>query len=184
MVVGSLLKSPNSFYLYAIFFNAKNCMTENLQEILTFKVENQRFGIRLNAIDRVIRAIAVTRLSNTPGFIEGVIDYFGEIIAVLNMRKQFGCPLQELKESDRFIIAKTTNRKIALIVDLVENVIVPDSQDLYESTDLDAGLKLFTVLRDDNGIILINNLENLLSQSEEIQLDKYIEISSGSTSYL
>jgi len=159
-------------------------MTEHLPEILIFKVENQRFAIRLKAVDRVIRAIAVTKLTNSPGFIEGVIDYFGEIIAVLNMRKRFGYPLQELKSSNHFILANTTHRKIALIVDVVENMIVPDPDDFYKSTELDAGLELFTVLRDDDGIILINDLEKLLSQSEEILLDIDIEKNIESTSSL
>jgi len=82
-------------------------MSEHSKEILTFKVENQCFAIRLQTVERVIRAVAVTKLTKSPGFIEGVIDYFGEVIAVVNMRKRFGFPLQELKISNQFIIATT-----------------------------------------------------------------------------
>ena len=150
-------------------------MSENSQEILTFIVENQRFAIPLQKVDRAIRAVAVTKLIDSPGFIEGVIDYFGEIIAVISLRKRLGYTLQELKLSDRLIIANTTNRKIALIVDQVEDVILPDSLDLYDSKDLVAGLKLLSLLRDDRGIILIYDLENLLSKTEEIQLKEMLE---------
>lgn len=152
-------------------------MSEHSKEILTFTVENQRFAIRLQAVERVIRAVAVTKLTNSPGFIEGVIDYFGEVIAVVNMRKRFGFPLQELKISNQFLIANTTRRKLALIVDQVENVLLSDSQEIFESKDLDAGSESFTVLRDDNGLILIKDIEKLLSESEEIQLEKLIEAS-------
>ena len=150
-------------------------MSENSQEILTFIVENQRFAIPLQKVDRAIRAVAVTKLIDSPGFIEGVIDYFGEIIVVISLRKRLGYTLQELKLSDRLIIANTTNRKIALIVDQVEDVILPDSLDLYDSKDLVAGLKLLSLLRDDRGIILIYDLENLLSKTEEIQLKEMLE---------
>jgi purine-binding chemotaxis protein CheW len=159
-------------------------MSENLREILTFIVDKQRFAIHLQTVERVIRAVAVTKLTNSPGFIEGVIDYYGEIIAVINLRKRFGYPVEELKVSDRFIIAITTNRKIALLVDQVEDVIFPDSQDLFDSKDLAAGMELLTVLRDDNGIIMIYDLENLLSHSEEIQLDKLLETNIEQTSNL
>jgi len=150
-------------------------MNEYLNEILTFVVEKQRFAIPLQTVDRVIRAVAITKLTDSPGFIDGVIDYYGEIVVVINLRKRLGYPFQELNLSDRFIIAKTTNRKIALIVDQVEDVILPDSQDLYESKDLDVGLKLLSLLRNDQGIILIYDLENLLSKTEEIQLKELIE---------
>lgn len=135
-------------------------MTENLQETLTFIVENQRFAIRLQAVNRVIRAVAVTKLTDSPGFIEGVIDYFGEIIAVINMRKRLGYRLQEIKSSDRFIIANTAHRKISLIVDQVENVMLPDSQDLYESKDLDKSLELFAVL--------LGEAENISDEDAEL----------------
>lgn len=150
-------------------------MNEYLNEILTFVVEKQRFAIPLQSVDRVIRAVAITKLTETPGFIEGVIDYYGEIVVVINLRKRLGYPFQELNLNDRFIVAKTINRKIALIVDQVEDVILPDSQDLYESKDLDAGLKLLSLLRDDQGIILIYDLENLLSKTEEMKLKDMIE---------
>lgn len=150
-------------------------MTEYLNEILIFAVEKQRFAIPLQTVDRVIRAVAITKLTDSPDFIEGVIDYYGQIVVVINLRKRLGYPVQELNLNDRFIIAKTTNRTIALIVDQVEDVMRPDSQDLYESKDLDAGLKLLSLLRNDQGIILIYDLENLLSKTEEIQLKEMIE---------
>lgn len=150
-------------------------MTKHLNEILTFLVDDQRFAIPLQTVDCAIRAVAITRLTDSPGFIEGVIDYYGEIIAVINMRKRLSYSLHELNLNDRLIIVHTTKRKLALLVDHVEDVIVPDSQDLFESKDLDAGLKLLSLLRDDKGIVLIYDLENLLSKTEEIQLKEMIE---------
>jgi hypothetical protein len=55
---------------------------------------------------------------------------------------------------------------------------------LFDSKDLAAGMELLTVLRDDNGIIMIYDLENLLSHTEEIQLDKLIETNIEQTSNL
>ena len=159
-------------------------MTDHLEQILTFVVDNQRFAILLSTVERVIQAVAVTRLTHSPSFIEGAIDYHGEVIAVLNMRKRLGFPFQELKVTDQFIIAHSTIRKMALIVDQVENIVQPHSHDLYQSSKLDERLDLFTVLRDDDGIILIPDLERFLSQSEEIQLDKGLEATLATTNHL
>lgn len=37
-------------------------MAEKSQELLTFIVEKQRFAIQLQTVERVIRAVAVTKL--------------------------------------------------------------------------------------------------------------------------
>ena len=150
-------------------------METKIQEILTFRLDDRRFAIGLQTVDRVIRAVTITKLSNSPDFIEGVIDYYGEVIAVINLRKRLGYPLQELKISDRLVIAILPTRKIALIVDDVENLILPNEADISNSQNLIAGMKQIRVLRDDSGIIFIYDLENLLNKTEEIQLEKFIQ---------
>lgn len=150
-------------------------MDANLQKLLVFVIEKQRFAIQLSVIERVLRAVAITKLSDAPGFIEGVIDYYGEVIAVINLRKRFGYNLMELRLSDRFIIVKTAKRKLALMVDEVEDVLSPDLQDLYDSRDINSGLKFIQILREDRGIVFIWDVENLLELAEEMELDKYLD---------
>jgi len=159
-------------------------MSGNLQQLLTFNVDNQRFALHLDSVERVIRAVAVTNLIDAPPFIEGVIDYNGEVIAVLNMRKRFGYPVQEIKLSDHFVIANTSHRTLALVVDQVSDVLLPDLQDVYASKELVAGIELMPVLRDDKGLILVYDLEKLLSIVEDIQLKNLIEKHTASSNLL
>lgn len=151
-------------------------MISNKDALLSFIVEKQRFAVQISLVERVIRAVAITELSDSPGFIDGVIDYYGEVIAVINLRKRFGYTVPELRLSDRFIIVKTPNRKLALIVDEAQEVLSPDSVDWFDSKDINRGLKFVNLLRDDNGIILIYDVENLLGDSEEIEIDKFLKV--------
>lgn len=150
-------------------------MSPNINGLLVFVVENQRFAIELSSVERVIRAVAVTKLIDAPGFIEGIIDYYGEVIAVINLRKPFGYPLHELSLGDRFIIVRTTVRKLALIVDDVEHLVTPESGNWFASKDINKGLKFLNILRDDEGIILIYDLESVLDIEEEIKLCEFFE---------
>jgi len=150
-------------------------MAADSLEIFIFMIEGQRFAIHLQSIEQVIRAQSITKLTDAPGFIEGVIDYHGELVAVINLRSRLSYPLQDIKIDDRFIIVKTPERKLILIVDEVEGVISPTAEDLKNSKEINGGLKYLNILRDDNGIILIYDLENVLSKSEEIELKKVIE---------
>ncbi|MFZ4399705.1 MAG: chemotaxis protein CheW [Bacteroidales bacterium] len=149
-------------------------MAENLQEVLVFKIENQRFAIYLHSIERIIRAQAIIKLNDTPGFLEGVIDFYGEVIAVINLRKRLNFTLQEIKLNDRFIIIQTPTRKLVIIADEVENIISPKSDDIFNSKDIDIGIKFINILRDDNGIVLIYSVEDLIEKAEEFELNKFI----------
>jgi chemotaxis signal transduction protein len=83
--------------------------------------------------------------------------------------------LREVGLNDRFIIVTTAHRKLALIVDDVEDVLSPDSQDWFDSKEINKGLKFLNILRDDQGIIFIYDIESLLGMDEEIQLKKLLE---------
>ena len=146
-----------------------------IEELLVFNLENQRFALPLSAIERVIRAQAITTVSNSPAFIEGVIDYNGEVIAVISLRTRFSLPAKEMHLDDRIIVARTARRKLALLVDVVEDVLVPQLEDLSHPKKIHDGLQFLHILRDDRGIILIYDLENVLSGEEDLALQDLIE---------
>ncbi len=149
-------------------------MNSNSKEILIFVIQDQRFAIQLQAVERVIRAQAITIMAESPAFIEGVIDYYGEVIAVINLRKRFAYSNRNIQLNDRFIIANMPSRKLALIVDEVEDVVSPDDLDLDNARDIDKGLKIIKFFRSEKGIVLIYDLENLLDKTEEIELQKLL----------
>ena len=146
-----------------------------VEELLVFNIENQHFALPLSAIERVIRAQAITTVSNSPAFIEGVIDYYGEVIAVISLRKRFSLPAREMHIDDRIIVANTARRKLALLVDEVEDVVTPLSEDLNTPENIHNGLQFLHILRDDRGIILIYDLETVLTGEEDSALQALIE---------
>jgi purine-binding chemotaxis protein CheW len=155
-------------------------MSKKVTEILCFSMDEQRFAIPLDSVERVLRAQAVTAVPDSPEYIYGIIDYHGEVIAVINLRKRFNLLCRPVRLNDRFIIAGTPSRKLALSVDEVEGVLIPDDKDLYEVKQVfpetDTGLKLIRILREDTGIILIYDMEKFLSGDEEIRLQEIIEM--------
>jgi len=149
-------------------------MDENIQSLLVFVIEKQHFAIQLGQIERVIRAVAITKLTDSPGFIDGIIDYYGEVIAVIDLRERLGYDRREVRLSDRFVVVRTINRKLALIVDEVEDILLPETQDLFDSKDINKGLKFLNILRADRGIVFIYDVESLLETEEEIQLNSFL----------
>jgi purine-binding chemotaxis protein CheW len=137
-------------------------------EIFCFTIENQQFAIPLTCVDQVLMAVAVSPVPNSSELLHGLIDYHGTLVAVINLRFRLKLPLKPIRISNRFIIANTSKRKIALVADEVYGVIVPEIKDLISADDLDTDLEATGILRRDDGIILIYDIEGFLSNQDEI----------------
>jgi len=161
-------------------------MNENSPEILVFSLATKRFAIPVNLIAKVIRAVAVTPVPDAPDTIHGVIDFHTEILPVINLRQRFGLPAKEISESDRFIIIHNQSRKIVLVVDAAEEIRKTSDKDyayaeklLSEKLTGKSGLKGGPVsgfVADENGIIVIIDVERLLSDGLSNQLSLVIEM--------
>jgi len=153
-----------------------NQQNSGSSKFVLFKLKEFRYAIDLNAVERVIRAVEITPLPKAPKKIMGVINYGGEIIPVINIRKLFHLPVHEIKISDQFIIARTSMRLIVLVVDSVTGVTEISGDQLNNTeksipfADYISGV---TVL--ENDIILINDLEKFLSFNEQKILDRAIK---------
>jgi purine-binding chemotaxis protein CheW len=113
--------------------------------------------------------------------------YFrGELIPAINLRKRFSLDSKEISVDDRFIIINTEKRKLALVVDAVEEIRKIKAEELSKADVLlpvnkrsqrnKLGLESTFVLRDQNGIIIIYDVEKLLRSELEIQLDQLIQV--------
>jgi purine-binding chemotaxis protein CheW len=138
--------------------------------LLIFTLEDQRYALRLAALDRVVRAAAVTALPKAPEIVLGVLDLQGQVIPVINLRLRFRLPQRELLCSDQFLIARANALTVALAVDSVVSVleecgpiVAPD--DILTGTDFLEG-----VTRSADGLVLIHDLARLLFPEEELLL--------------
>jgi len=136
----------------------------------TFVIDNHHFAISLNDVWRVIRAQEVKPVPEPPPFITGLIDYYGEIIPVINLRKRLGFPGKEIAVSDRFILVRSKNIHVALVADEVSGHVKPDKNEIIESVDINSGLKFVRILKQEQELVLIYDLDELLSSLEDIDL--------------
>jgi purine-binding chemotaxis protein CheW len=92
-------------------------------QLVVFLLEGQRYALRLAAVERVVRAVEITPLPQAPEIVLGMINVEGRIVPVVNMRNRFGRPERAIELSDQFIIARTSRRAVALVVDSVNEVV-------------------------------------------------------------
>jgi len=143
--------------------------------ILQFCLDEMSCGLDLHTVERVERAVEITPLPKAPEIVKGIINFHGEIIAVINMRKRFNLPEREMEPEDLLIIARTSKRLVGLVVDKVFGV-----QELEPDQFIDAEVAfpytgyISGIARVENSIVMIHDLEKFLSLDEQRVLNKAI----------
>ncbi len=141
-------------------------------DIVVFNLDGCRYALDVWSVERVIRVVEVTPLPNAPEVVIGVINVAGRIIPVVNVRQRFGLPEREIALSDDLIVARTSRRIVALIVDTVVDIMKVSDPRVVPARDVLPGLDYVDgVLGLADGIILIHDLDKFLSIEEENLLE-------------
>lgn len=140
--------------------------------VLEFSLDELRYALPLSAVERVVRAVEITPLPKAPEIVLGVINVKGTIIPVLDVRSRFRLPFRGISCDERFILARTPTRVVALVVDAVSGVLEL-AMDAISSADstLPFAEYLYGVAALNDGLVLINDLDRFLSLDEEDGLD-------------
>jgi purine-binding chemotaxis protein CheW len=89
---------------------------------IIFSVDDQYYALPVGAVKQIIRAVQTTFIPEAPELLSGLINMSGEIIPVINIRKQFKLPQREITVSDRIIIAWASFFTIAFVVDDIADI--------------------------------------------------------------
>ena len=139
--------------------------------LIVFTLEMQQYALRLGVVDKVIRAVEISPLPQAPEIVQGVINVRGRIMPVINVRQRFHLPERELALSDQFIIAHTARRPVCLVADSIVAVSEYPEQSMAGPESILPGMEYVEgVVKLDNGLLLIHDLDSFLSLDEEVCL--------------
>jgi purine-binding chemotaxis protein CheW len=144
-----------------------------IMQLVVFRLEEQRYALPLAAVERIVRAVEVTSLPDAPAIVLGAIDLAGQVLPVLDVRQRFRLPVREIGPADQFVIAHTAWRTVAFVVDEALGVIERTEFEVISPAHIVPGLEqLQGVIKLDDDLVLIHDLEKFLSLDEAQALDK------------
>lgn len=149
------------------------------ESLVVFSLSCQRYGLPLSAVDRIVRVVAYTSLPKAPDIVLGVVNVQGLVIPVINVRRRFQLPEREIALTDQMVIACSARRSVALVVDAVSGVLGYSEQEVVDAQDVLPHLESIKgVVKLEDGLILIHNLDKFLSLEEEAVLERALETES------
>lgn len=144
--------------------------------VLLFSLNNQTFALPLECVEFAIQLIEITPLPSAPAVVSGVMNVRGRIIPVFNLRKRFELPDRDFRLTDQLIIARTKYRTVALHVDCTVEVVSCPEESLVDTDRILPHLPYIKgVVKRQDGIILIHDLDAFLSLEETAVLDRALE---------
>ncbi|MBF0551744.1 MAG: purine-binding chemotaxis protein CheW [Deltaproteobacteria bacterium] len=105
-------------------------------QLLVFSLDGRHYGIQLYAVERVVRAVELISVPEAPELVAGLINVQGRIIPVLDIRQRFSLPNRDMILTDRIIIANTSKRTMAFLVDEVLGVFQLPQENIKEGRDI------------------------------------------------
>ena len=110
-------------------------------QLLTFMLNNVRFGIPVDDVESIETRMSVVGVPNAPAHIEGIVNLHGDIVPICNLADYFGYPKQDIKN---VIVASMNGMKIGLEVESVREIIdVNEKQVIPMPTIMNANQSCF-----------------------------------------
>jgi purine-binding chemotaxis protein CheW len=96
-------------------------------QIVIFELSSEYFGVDIAAVQSIIKIQPITKLPNTPEFVEGVTNLRGKVLPVIDLRKRFGVVARDVDRNSRIIVVSFDQKEVGMIVDEVSEVLtVPE----------------------------------------------------------
>jgi purine-binding chemotaxis protein CheW len=148
-------------------------------QLVCFRVGAQMYALDIMRIKEVIKFQRLTPIPKAPLFIEGVINLRGAIIPVVDLRKRFDKGVADSDRDTRVIICALSGRIIGIMVDEVSEVRRYSRQEVWPAPQFlkGKGAEFFLgVCRRDEDLVMLLDLEKILSSGEKIDLGKIREV--------
>lgn len=146
---------------------------EHEVKLAVFNLREQPYAIDIMKIKQIIRPLKITKLPKAPDFMEGVVNLRGVVIPVIDMRKRFALPPRESEEETKVIIAAVDRKIVGIIVDDVSEVISVPRSEIQPPPRVIRGVEaeyLLGVCRHEDDILMILNLDEILTAEEKVTL--------------
>ncbi len=151
---------------------------EDNVQMISFSIGTERFGLRILMVKEIIMIPEITKIPNSPDFVEGVINLRGDIMPVLDLRKRLRMRGLETEPSSeaghRILVVEIEGNVTGFIVDSVSKVIsIPASKMLPPPDIIVAGVQsqyIANVVHLDDSILVILDFGKILSIEERDML--------------
>ena len=140
--------------------------------LVTFRLGEHLFAAEIHAVQRVLRHEAPRVLPDMPDWMEGVVDYQGTMVPVIDMRRRFGLAATAPGPQARLMVCSAPGGLAAMLVDAVLDVKPVQPSDVMDPPELFRGLAgeyLKGLTRRQGQLVVVLDVVSLLASQSPVR---------------
>lgn len=141
-----------------------------LIQLVSFNLAQEEYGVDVLKVREIIRMPIITRVPNTPHYVDGVINLRGKVIPIISMRKRFSLSDAEYDKRTRIMVMDVGGELMGFIVDAVSEVIRISGSEIQPSPAMvTSGIDqecIAGVINQAERLLVLLDLEKMFSQDE------------------
>lgn len=139
------------------------------QQLCTFFLEKQFYGVPVQQVQEVIRYQKMTRVPLVPSVIRGLINLRGQIVTAVDLRCRMGMAERPEGQLPMNVVIRTDDGAVSLLVDEIGDVIEVEDGTFERPPDTMEGAHRDLILgvhKLQDNLLLVLDTEKALNRSE------------------
>jgi purine-binding chemotaxis protein CheW len=145
-----------------------------MSRIVTFRVGADLFAADIARVERVLKYETPRSVPSMPAWLEGVIDYGGKVVPVIDLRRRFAIPHPAVNAQTRMLVVTANGEWTAAVVDAVLDVRNLEEADLSPPPQIFRGLSgdfVRGMTRRGSELVVVLDVDHLLGSQEPLMLE-------------
>ncbi len=148
------------------------------RRLVTFGIGSAWYAVDVAHVERVLRYESVFPIPNMPPWMEGIIEYHGRVVPVIDLRRRFGLPGDAAAAGGRLLVLALGDEVVAAAVDRVVDVRPVADEEIAPPPRLVRGMAgefLHGVMRRADGMVFVLDVARLLTPDDHQVIDGCLE---------
>ncbi|SCL96854.1 chemotaxis protein CheW [Sporanaerobacter sp. PP17-6a] len=149
-------------------------MSEN--QYVVFKLGKEEYGIDIMNVKEIGSYKETVKVPNTPKFIDGIINYRGKVIPIINLKKRFNLENTEINADTRVIIINLNEKQIGFVVDEASQTVRLNDNEIDPAPDIISSIDRKYIIGvgklSEERLLIIIDLEKVLNDSEKSEIEQ------------
>lgn len=144
-------------------------------QLVSFRLAREEYGIGITKVQEIILMGEITRVPQTPEYIQGLINLRSMVIPIIDLRLRFDLPPEPATDETRIMVVNVANKTIGIIVDAVSEVLRIAEDQIAPPPPTVAGLGreyLTGLVNLDDRLLILLDIDKILGDEGELDLDE------------
>lgn len=155
-------------------------LNHDTRQYVVFMVGDEEYGVPIDSVREVNRLVNLSKIPKAPKHLIGLMNLRGDVIPVVDLRITFGVQnKRDDRSSLRVVVFEKDDKKIGYVIDSVVGVLRISNTAIsdIEDTFIEGEAARFTtgVAKLDDSLVLLLDMEAILSEEEQEKLNKTVE---------